>query len=205
MSVETLMRSKNLLPVQVIASVPSNPMGSSQSGQKAAFEEALHNSIESSLRSVAVAPSSVFSTLFLSLRPASVVNKDETADIKPNSEQLNEELNKQNASRQESTNEPQNSLLAAKFPHTNQSPLNSSNPSILSLQSGTSPTPVCRPPALIPASHVRHTNFPHNVATSTSLPPVPRPPMTLMAQQQQQLEARVEQLKQLQRLHAWKQ
>ena len=43
-------------------------MGNSQSVPKATFEEALHNSIESSLRSAAVVPSSVFSSLFFGLQ-----------------------------------------------------------------------------------------------------------------------------------------
>uniref|UniRef100_H2ZDS6 GREB1 N-terminal domain-containing protein n=1 Tax=Ciona savignyi TaxID=51511 RepID=H2ZDS6_CIOSA len=205
MSVEALMRSKNLLPVQVIPTVPSSLMGNSQSGQKAAFEEALHSSIENSLRSVAVAPSSVFSTLFLTLRPVPAVHKDDVTDVKPNSEQLAEELNKQTVNRQDVSSDMQNNLLLSKFSFVNRTSVENivSSPHSTS-ESGSLVQPtVCQPPALIPASHVRHK------ASSTTLPPVPRPPITLISQQQQQQQqqleqARVEQLKQMQRLHAWK-
>ena len=51
--------------------MPSSWMGASQSSHKVAFEEALHNSIENSLRDPSVAPSSVFSSLFFTYRPSS--------------------------------------------------------------------------------------------------------------------------------------
>jgi len=51
--------------------MPSNWMGVTQSSHKIAFEEALHNSIENSLRSPSVTPSAVFSSLFFTYRPSS--------------------------------------------------------------------------------------------------------------------------------------
>ncbi|XP_076803939.1 GREB1-like protein isoform X2 [Clavelina lepadiformis] len=179
--------------------MPASFMGSNHSLQKAAFEEALHQSIETSLRSSAVTPSRIFSSFLLNLRPSSSISSNSEQDVKPNIQELDGELNRQNCNQLDDLQKQQNAQSSANLLSSyHMSPTISSSKLYSTVKGG--------PPALLSAASLTPTGAfvnkqksnvdgKHTGAT-TALP--------LMAQQQH-LETRVEHLKHLQRMQVWQQ
>nr|CAB3258824.1 GREB1-like protein [Phallusia mammillata] len=183
------MRSKNILPVQVVSS--SDLMGSNQSAHKAAFEEALHSSIESSLRSAAVVPSSVFSTLFFTLRQSSSTIPDDQQDVKPNINQLSEEISK-HAGSEQTGDESASTGIVPNVTQQLTGPISSQqSPSSGKDVASMFPTPQIRPQVL----HADNRSPDGRQLTA-------RPTMPLITQQQ---HMELQRFKQLQRLRVWQQ